>query len=231
MILAGVDLEKSSKNATESNASMNTKYATFYIVRHGQTDWNVKHLLQGQTDIPLNAEGEKQAKALAKQLKHIHFDKVFTSDLSRAKRTAELIVLEKKLAVITQELLRERRLGSFEGKHVSYVDVFNKMMEKSTYEERFRYKESPDMESDEEAVGRFITFFREVAVINPGQVMLVVTHGAMMRAFLMHLGWGDYNTFSHKRAIHNGAYVKIETDGVDFFIKETYGIDEPEEKI
>lgn len=209
---------------------MHNSYTTFYIIRHGQTDWNVKHLLQGQTDIPLNEVGEKQAEAVGRYLQGIQFDQVFSSDLLRAKRTAEIIALEKKLVVITHELLREKKLGRFEGQHVHLVDAFNKTMEKYSHAERFRYKETPDMESDDEVVSRFITFFREVAIANPGKTILVVSHSGIMRAFLMHLGWGDYKTFTHKRSIHNGAYLKIQTDGVDFFLKETYGIDKPEEE-
>lgn len=208
---------------------MQTSYTTFYIVRHGQTDWNAKHLLQGQIDIPLNEAGEKQAEELGKHLHTIHFDAVYSSDLLRAKRTAEIIILEKKLAVMTHAFLRERKLGIFEGQHISRIDAFNKEVATLSHAARFRYKEGPDAESDEEIVSRFITFCREIAIANPKKTILVVTHSGVMRAFLIHLGWGNYKTFSYKRAIHNGAYLKIATDGIDFFIKETYGIDQPEE--
>jgi broad specificity phosphatase PhoE len=52
------------------------KYCTLYLVRHGETDWNAKKIIQGITDIPLNKKGEKQAKELAQKLTHVKFDTV-----------------------------------------------------------------------------------------------------------------------------------------------------------
>src|SRR5574340_48950 len=91
-------------------------YCTLYIVRHGQTEWNVKKLMQGHTDIPLNKEGETQAREMAKKLRRIHFAAAYSSDLLRAKQTAELITLEKKIVVKTTKALRERFYGRLEGK-------------------------------------------------------------------------------------------------------------------
>src|ERR1041385_1316907 len=93
--------------------------ATFYLIRHGQTDWNKEHLLQGIVDNVLNEAGERQAKELAKTLHHVHFDLAFSSDLLRAKRTAEIILLEKKVHVETTKLLRERAFGKHEGNPTS----------------------------------------------------------------------------------------------------------------
>lgn len=55
-----------------------------YVVRHGETNWNVQGLLQGHTDIPLNEQGVKQAHELKEKLKEISFGKILSSDLSRA---------------------------------------------------------------------------------------------------------------------------------------------------
>src|SRR3989338_5919677 len=94
-------------------------FCTIYLVRHGETEWNEKKIIQGHSDIPLNKKGELQAKELGQEFKGIHFDAVFSSNLIRAKRTAEIAVLEKKLAVVTTNALRERMFGRFEGKHIS----------------------------------------------------------------------------------------------------------------
>src|SRR3989344_5835107 len=92
------------------------KLTTFYIVRHGQTEWNTKGLLQGHGDSPLTYLGVKQAEQIRDELKSIHFDAIFSSDLLRAKRTAEIVALERKIAVKTTQALRERDFGHFEGK-------------------------------------------------------------------------------------------------------------------
>jgi broad specificity phosphatase PhoE len=207
----------------------NKELTTIYIVRHGETEWNVEKLIQGQKDSSLTKKGEAQAKMLAKELGHIYFNAVFSSDLLRAKRTAEIIVLEKKLAVKTSQALRERAFGKHEGKSIELFrkelsHLFNEYSRLST-EEKFRFKFDKDIESEGEAVSRFITLLRELAVAYAGKTILVVTHGAVMRYFLIHAGFGTHQTLpSSEKTIENTAYIKVESDGVDFFIKETKGI-------
>ncbi len=199
----------------------NNNYCTLYIVRHGQTDWNVQGITQGETDIPLNEEGIRQATTMASNLKHIKFDVVFSSDLIRAKRTAEIIAFEKKLAVETTKLLRERRYGKFDGTPYSMMKKYYDTWETLSKKERIAYRPYKGYETDEEAVARFITFLREVAVTHAGKMVLVVAHGGLMRAFLNHISEETYLT----GAVSNLAYIKLESDGVDFFIREKQGIE------
>ncbi len=196
------------------------KPATFYIVRHSETDWNVKHLMQGHSDSQLTSKGIKDSQKLAKKLKSIKFDLIFSSDLLRAKQTAEAISLEREIAIKTTELIRERKYGEFEGKHNSEYEVVNKALDKLSDEQKYTYKHSPNIESDHEIVTRFLTFIREVAVANPGKTILAVSHGGIMRAFMKKLGLK--NTI--RGGIRNNAYIKLETNGVEFDIKETSGI-------
>jgi len=195
----------------------------FYLVRHGQTEWNVKDLIQGHQDSPLTEVGLKDAKNVAEKLKNIKFDLIFSSDLLRAKRTAEIIALEHKLEVQTNKLLRERKFGHLEGKSKKEFDDWVKVFKNLTDEERFIYKTSPEIESDEEIVNRLITFMKEIAIANPGKNILAVTHGGIMRILLIHLGFTDYDSIE-RGAIGNGAIIKIETDGEYFEIKESEGI-------
>lgn len=199
------------------------KLATFYIVRHGQTDWNAKKIIQGQIDIPLNKTGESQAQEVANKLKNIKFDLAFSSDLLRAKRTAEIIALESKLAVETTKALRERAFGEFEGKRSQVFFTYKKLLEELSHEERIKKKSTDDFESDEEVTVRVITFLRETAIANPGKNILVGTHGGILRMILLHLGYFNYEALD-KRLFTNGAYIKLTSDGVDFFVEETSGI-------
>lgn len=196
--------------------------ATVYIVRHGETEWNFKKLIQGQSDSPLTETGIKQAKKLSKKLNKIKFDLVFSSDLLRARRTAEIIIAEQKLEIATSKLLRERRFGKLEGKPTKTLRAFDEFFSKLKHEEIYSYKSAPDVESDEEIVTRLITFLREAAISHPGKKILVVTHGGVMRAFLIKLGVSDYKD---PVWVSNAGYAKLETDGVDFFIKEIEGIE------
>lgn len=196
---------------------------TIYIVRHGQTEWNVERRIQGQEDSPLTALGLSQAKELGQLLQGVHFNAVFSSDSLRAKRTAEMIVLERELAVVTTELLRERAFGRFEGKYIAELKEFDEIFEKLSDEEKFSYKSESDIESDEEIASRMIRFIREIAVRFAGKTVLLVTHAGMMKALLVHLGYGTYQTLPNG-SIKNTSYIKLATDGIEFFVNETMGI-------
>jgi len=205
-------------------------YCTIYLIRHGETDWNAKRIVQGQSDNPLNKTGELQARELAKRLKNIHFDAIFSSDLLRARRTAEIIAQEKKLAVQTTKLLRERAFGKLEGKPAEMLIVWRKAIkegiEKLTEEEKkMLIKEDPQIESDESLMSRFLTFLREVAVGYAGKKILLVTHGGIMRVFLVRICFFQNESQSYQYFISNTACVVIESDGVDFFIKDYWGIE------
>ena len=206
---------------------MKNKYCVFYIVRHGETDWNTKKLIQGHTDIELNENGIEQAKKTAEKLKKIEFDEAFSSDLSRAKRTAEIIALEKKIAVKTTELLREKTFGKHEGKNYK---MFDKELEEHlasfealTDEGRWKYRYE-DVESDEQVASRFITFIREIAVAYSDKTVLIATHAGVISLFLVHLGLWKY-TERFTKKIENAGYLKIKSDGIDFFIEEADGIE------
>ena len=207
---------------------MKNSYCTIYIVRHGESEANVKQILQGHMNTKLTKQGEAQAREAGKKLKKIHFDAVFSSDLIRAKRTAEIIMLEKRIAVKTTKVLRERSFGRFEGKNYQKfhdeTKNLRKAIEKLTDEQRFISKLKEDVESDEELMIRLIPFLREIAVAYAGKTVLMASHGGIMRALLIHLGFGDYNNLSI-RAVKNLGFIKLSSDGVDFFIKETWNIE------
>jgi len=193
-----------------------------YLVRHGQTDWNVTQTIQGQTDIPLNETGESQAHQMREKLKDIHFDMVYSSDLIRAKRTAEIITLERNLALITTEIIRERSFGAYEGTPMddarktlySYLDHYNGEHPHLT---------ENNVETNDEMTGRTITFLREIGVAHPGKTVLVVSHGGLMKQLLLHLGYVTKKTLP-PMAIQNLAYIKLSSDGSEVNVLETSGI-------
>lgn len=203
--------------------------ATFYVVRHGKTDWNHKGLVQGHKDSHLTSEGEDQAHALRNEFSDIHFDLAFSSDLLRAKRTAEIIALEKKLAVKSTELLRERSFGSYEGKPYSSLAVYDQLYKELGEELKYTYK-FENIETDESVLTRFLTFIRETAITHKGKTILVVTHGNTMYEFLVKVGFGTHETFPID-AIGNTAYFIMESDGVDFEIGKTSRITHPKPQV
>lgn len=85
-----------------------------WLIRHGETDWNRTHRVQGDTDVPLNALGLRQAEALARRIGHERFDTVYASDLQLAAVTARTVFPDRNLCL--DRRLREINLGTFEGK-------------------------------------------------------------------------------------------------------------------
>lgn len=82
-----------------------------YLIRHGETDWNKEKKLQGVTDIPLNAYGIELAEKTAEGLKDVPFDRIYTSPLIRAKKTAEIIRGNRPIDLVVKEELKETVLA------------------------------------------------------------------------------------------------------------------------
>src|SRR5262245_29104209 len=85
------------------------------IVRHGQTQWNLKLIRQGHLDSGLTEKGIAQAKALGERLARESFTALYSSDLGRAVQTAQMIAAATGHEIITDPRLRERHLGIFQG--------------------------------------------------------------------------------------------------------------------
>jgi 2,3-bisphosphoglycerate-dependent phosphoglycerate mutase len=202
----------------------NQNFCTLYLVRHGQTEWNKKEILQGQADSPLTEVGKKQVGQAAQDLKAISFDAIFSSDLQRAQETAEILNLERQLAIQTSKLLRERDFGHYEGiMRLEYNTRLQHLIKDLSEQEKKTFKFDHDVESDEEVISRFITQLREIAVAYPNKTVLVVTHGGCIRTFLTHTGYVKYGELG-PGSFSNAGYVEVACDGVDFFIKEVKGI-------
>lgn len=93
-----------------------------YIIRHGKTDWNIQHKLQGRTDIPLNDEGRKMAEKAALEYADIEFDVCYSSPLKRAFETAQIFLKDRNVPIITDDRLVEMGFGICEGMN-GYTDT------------------------------------------------------------------------------------------------------------
>ncbi|TYR79379.1 histidine phosphatase family protein [Priestia megaterium] len=168
-----------------------------YLIRHGQTDWNKQKLIQGHSNIPLNEEGKKQAKKVAKCFENKQISRIYASDLSRAYETAKEIAKAARIkSVETCEKLRERSFGDLEAKSVKvlYELVPN-------YATNWGAKPLYNIEALEVAQRRFIERLTEIMENSKGEKVVVVSHGAVINAFIHHVTSGEHGT--GKTILHN----------------------------
>ena len=154
------------------------RQTTFYLCRHGQTEYNRARRLQGHIDTPLTPAGIAGALRVAEQLRGIAFARVYSSDLGRAFRTAYLIAREFGLAdrIEATPALRERSFGVFHGRpnaeiRAAHPAVFG--------DSSFA---PPDGESHQAVQKRVLAFLGDVAAEAPGENVLVVTHEGVLNA-------------------------------------------------
>jgi 2,3-bisphosphoglycerate-dependent phosphoglycerate mutase len=157
----------------------------FIIVRHGQTQWNIKLIRQGHLDSPLTERGIAQAKALGERLARETFSALYSSDLGRAVETAQVIAAATGHKIVTDARLRERHLGIFQG--LSGDEIREK------YPEEYRLHRTfsptyiiPKGESVEQQVARNVDFLNEIAVKHLGETIVVVTHGGVLSGLFRH---------------------------------------------
>ena len=148
------------------------------VVRHGETNWNQERRIQGQIDVPLNAKGIAQASAVANKLKAEVFDGIISSDLSRAKQTAD--PNKKTDTQLTLEpLMRERHLGVLEGLFVSDAKKKNEKDLRAFQERSFTHAPA-GAESMEEFVRRVKKSLTIIHHQFKKSSILVVTHGGVI---------------------------------------------------
>jgi len=171
-----------------------------YLVRHGQTDWNVEKRLMGLTDISLNESGILQAKLLGKEASQLKIDRIFSSNLLRAKETAEIINKFINVDISLDERLKELNYGVIEGKILKEIssecwDQFN------LHPEQLR------AESFESVYNRIKSFFGDLIKKNLSNV-LIVTHGGALR--MIRYYEGNRDCFNKEDYIKNYLSSKIE---------------------
>lgn len=148
-----------------------------YLVRHGETDWNRSRRIQGSTDIALNDHGREQAATTGRLLARRDWDAIYSSPLSRAFETASIIAAELGLgAPGVIPAIVERNYGDAEGLTGTEMDRM------------FPDGEVPGRESREAVTDRALAALHELAAQRPGESLLVVSHGGLIRSVLNAVG-------------------------------------------
>jgi probable phosphoglycerate mutase len=157
-----------------------TSLTRICLVRHGETEWNVARRLQGQIDINLNALGVRQAEAAANWLVQEPIAALYSSDLKRARTTAEHIARHLHLPLTLVPEVRERRYGIFEG--LTYDEA------RAQHPEAYARFEARDPDyafanGGESLLGfsaRVSTRLQEIVACHPGEMVVIVTHGGVL---------------------------------------------------
>ena len=153
------------------------------LVRHGESEYNVAHRFAGFVDIDLTEAGCRQVERLRDRLKADKIDAVYSSDLKRARRTAEIVIEGRPLTITTCPELREISYGEVEGLLFAdiksrYPDLANQL---ATSELDLAF---PGGETFTAFVDRVVTFKERLAKHGATDTVLIVAHGGPLRALL-----------------------------------------------
>jgi broad specificity phosphatase PhoE len=152
---------------------------TILLARHGESDWNRSKRWQGFTDRPLTEVGRQQAAVLAERLEDTELDAVYSSDLRRARETAEVVARSRGLTVQTTPELREVDVGSWSG--------LTRAEAEARYPEGYaRWLQGAEGWEDGETYGqlgeRVVRAIQRIAKEHDGERVLIVAHGGTIRA-------------------------------------------------
>ncbi len=187
-----------------------------WLVRHGQTNWNLNGRWQGQAlDAPgLNDVGRAQALILRDQLKDVHFSAIYSSDLLRALQTAEIIAEPSLLDIIQEPLLREIHLGNWEGMLASEIGMQYPNGLANRARDPLSYG-APGGETLVQLAERVVGVTREIAEKHSEGSVLIVSHGVALAAVICHIkGIALSEVYEHipenskaYRLLWNGSFV------------------------
>jgi probable phosphoglycerate mutase len=160
-----------------------TSGTTIILIRHGETAWNYERRLQGHLDIALNAQGERQAAALAAALADERIDLVISSDLQRARQTAQALADARGMPLALDRALRERCYGGFEG--LLYSEIAERFpAEFAAWQARDVDAELPAGANRGETFRRFAArvtgAMARWAAAHPGKSLALVAHGGVL---------------------------------------------------
>ncbi len=157
------------------------------LIRHGETDYNAKVVIQGQLNNLLNERGRQQARSLQKRFKrNKNFDCIISSDLSRAKETAEIINEKLRLPIEFDSRWREIALGYWEGKSWERLKIETNELENEYFRDWFHYCEHGG-ESWQQVMERIKKAFFDIIKRLQGKRILLVTHGGAIRLAIMYI--------------------------------------------
>mgnify|MGYP000844995892 FL=1 len=195
---------------------MNNKLK-LYIVRHGQTEWNVLEKFQGQLNSPLTPEGIEKVKETAKELKNIKFKAGYTSQMGRTIATAEMILennkyeqektSDQKLKLQKLPELNEIHFGEWQG--MTFKETFLKFpKEAHNYFYDVKNYNAKNIKGEElkDGLERFLKGLKKIREEQKSGNILIVTHGTVLELFFNHIQNREADDLDERKLIGNGRY-------------------------
>lgn len=197
-----------------------------YLVRHGETDWNVKKKIQGQTDIPLNPNGVRQAKELAAELARdpgITVRHVYHSPQIRAAETAYICSEALHATCIPAAGLAEMNLGIWEGSNWRVIERENSQAYQDWIRNR-RYVRTPEGESYNDLLKRVLDTMGGIIRKEAGEDVLIVTHSAVIMVLRCYIAGHPFDEMARIFKTRNAEAVMLESfkilDAIERFRRE-----------
>lgn len=168
-----------------------------YIVRHGKTEWNKEKRLQGSADVKLNEDGRELARISGEALKDTHFDRIYSSPLSRAYETACLFRGEHRVEIIRDDRLRELCFGDYEGKSNAELLDDENCSFRYFFSQPQLYKPTTNGETLEHLCERAADFMEHeiLPLQNSCERVMIVAHGAINKALMTYVKKHDLSQF------------------------------------
>ena len=188
-----------------------------YIVRHGQTEWNVLEKFQGQLNSPLTEKGIEKVANSGKELEYVKFKAFYTSELGRTIGTAEIILennnfekeknIEKRLKLEKLSELNEIYFGEWQG--MDFKEIFVKYPKEAHnyfYDVRNYCAENVKGEELKDGLERFLLGLKKIVNDNEEGNILIVTHGTVLELFFNYIENREAHDLDERKLIGNGEY-------------------------
>jgi alpha-ribazole phosphatase len=155
------------------------------LIRHGETDWNLEGRYTGHSDIPLNECGIQQAKQIAASLRRVHLDAIYSSDLTRAQQTAQILSMETGAPLDIDPRLREINQGEWEG--MLFQDIRARYSQ-AVHERRIRPLDvaAPGGETVRQVRKRVLQAMDMILHEHPQGRIALVSHGLVLALIKVH---------------------------------------------
>jgi len=175
---------------------------SIYIVRHGETDWNREGIYQGHTDTPLNEDGRKTAERLGHTLSKIKISCIYSSDLLRARETAEIINRFLNVPVCHTQDLRELNFGDWTGISIWEMEEKDPELFRRWQEDPWNIS-PPGGETFRELTERVMNILEEITRRHRDEDVLIVSHAGPIKAMIFGLISATGRAYWNIKISHN----------------------------